>query len=193
MILIFACISTWMLAGIASLPATPPHASHLESFTIERAHAHSDLNQIAETINLAYQRQPFNREGYPRITVDALEVLLRDEENQLFIARSDRQTICGTVLLHGSHISLLSVHPLYQKQGLGLRLLEQAEKEAFQTYSAVSLQVIPLFQEKLIEYYQSVGYEPVGEVEPLPAEKLKRIQERYHSQVGALTLRKENR
>lgn len=164
----------------------------IEQFKIETADLQSDLNQIADTINLAYQRQPFNRRDYPRITVTSLNELLQNKENQLYIVLSDKNEVCGTVLLHSAEISMLSVHPNYQGQGLGLRLLQHAEQEAFKNYDQVFLKVIPLFQEKLIRYYESAGYKSLGESEPLSQEKLKRIQERYHSEVFALIMRKDN-
>ncbi|MBX7066328.1 MAG: GNAT family N-acetyltransferase [Parachlamydiales bacterium] len=163
-----------------------------ECFFIERANLHSNLDQIISTVNLAYQRQPFNRTDFPRITLPALIALLQNEENQLFIAVSENNEICGTILLHESEISLLSVHPRCQGQGLGLFLLHSAEQEAFKNYNTVFLKVIPLFQENLIRFYESAGYKSFGEYEPLSQEKLDRIQERYHSEVFALIMRKEN-
>ena len=55
----------------------------ITSFAIEKAILHSNLDQIVNTVNLAYQRQPFNRKDYPRITADALKELLENEQNQL--------------------------------------------------------------------------------------------------------------
>lgn len=157
---------------------------------LERVEHERTLDPIVDTINRAYQRQPFNREDVPRITVAALNDLLQNKENHLYILSSGNE-ICGTVLLHQNEISLLSVHPRCQGQGLGLQLLHHAEQEAFKNYDTVFLKVIPLFQENLIRFYESAGYKSYGEKEPLSQEKLNRIQEHYHSQVFALILRKE--
>jgi ribosomal protein S18 acetylase RimI-like enzyme len=112
--------------------------NYTEQFKIEKADLQRDLNQIVDTINLAYQRQLFNRQDYPRITVAALKELLQNRENQLYIVVSDKNEICGTVLLHGAEISLLSVHPRNQGRKLGLHLLQYAEQEAFKTYDNIS-------------------------------------------------------
>ncbi len=84
---------------------------------IEQASLCSDLDRIVDIINSAYKRQPFNREDRLRITVPILRTLILDVENKLYLAVSERNEICGTILLHHSEISLLSVHPDYQGQG----------------------------------------------------------------------------
>lgn len=195
MLHILLCLSTLILHSLGKLCADSPNQTienSTQPFKIEKADQESPLHQIVETINLAYQRQPFNRLDYPRITIAALEELLQNRENVLYIAISKENEICGTVLLHGAEISLLSVHPRHQGKELGLHLLHYAEQKAFETSDTVFLKVIPLFQEKLIRYYASAGYKSLGEYEPLSQEKLKRIQEQYHSEVFALIMRKEN-
>ena len=147
----------------------------------------NELDRTVEVINAAYQKQPFNQSD--RITRDSLEEILANPENQLFVLLCE-QDICGTVLLHGAEISLLSVHPDYQGHGYGQLLLNAAEEVAFRTQDHTYLKVIPLFQEKLVAYYESLGYRSDGEIEELSTIKLERIQERYHNQVYALVLRK---
>lgn len=195
MLYLLLCVSSLIVYPLSELCADSciqTTENCMERFKIEKATLQSDLNQIVDTISLAYQKQSFNRQDYPRITVVALRELLQNRENQLYIVVSDKNEICGTILLHGAEISLLSVHPHHQGRGLGLHLLQYAEQEAFKTYDNVFLKVIPLFQEKLIRYYESTGYKSQGEYEPLSQEKLKRIQEQYHSEVFALILRKKN-
>lgn len=189
MILILACINT--LTTCESNSNIYVSEQRYE-YRIERANLCSDLARIADTINSAYKRHPFNREDRLRITVPILRTLILDDENKLYLAVSGKNEICGTVLLHHSEISLLSVHPDSQRQGLGLKLLQNAEAEAFKTFKSVFLKVIPLFQENLIRYYESAGYKSFGEYDPLSQEKLNRIQEQYHDKVSALILRKEN-
>lgn len=194
MILILACV-------IGLIPSQHVHGEqnpqasevYVRPFKIEKAGLHSDLDRIVDTINFAYKRQPFNREDRSRITVSMLRTLLLDAENTLYVAVSLENEICGTVLLHQSEISLLSVHPDYQGHGIGLQLLQHAEEEAFKTYESVFLKVIPLFQETLIHYYESAGYKSFGEHESLSQEKLHRIKEQYHEQVFALIMRKSLR
>lgn len=195
MLYLLLCLSSLIVLPLGALCADSciqATETRMELFKIEKATLQSNLNQIVDTINLAYQKQPFNRQDYPRITVAALRELLQNRENQLYIVVSDKNEVCGTVLLHGAEISLLSVHPHHQGQGLGLHLLQYVEQEAFKTYDNVFLKVIPLFQERLIRYYESAGYKSLGEYEPLSQEKLKRIQEQYHPEVFALIMRKEN-
>lgn len=162
----------------------------ISAFEIQRASVDSNLEAIATTVNLAYQKQLFNRKDYPRITPIALKELLQNEENELYILLSNQNEVGGTVLLTHAVISLLSVHPQYQGQGLGKRLLNHAEHEAFKTYETVYLKTIPLFQENLIRFYESLGYTPCG-VELLSEEKLERIQEQYRSEVYALVMKKQ--
>ena len=195
MILILACFSTLVLSHAAKVLEHDGNQAieiRVEQFKIKKADLYSNLDQIVDTINLAYQRQSFNRKDYPRITMTALRNLIQDEENKFYIVISGKNEPCGTILLHHSEISLLSVHPDYHGQGLGLQLLQHAESEAFKTFKSVFLKVIPLFQENLIRYYESVGYKSFGEYESLSQEKLNRIQDQYHNKVFALILRKEN-
>lgn len=194
----FICLSTMVLHSSSQLDESShiqPIEHRIEQFNIEQADLASDFNQIADTVNLAYRRQPFNRPNYPRITVDGVKELLQNQENQLFVVVSSNNEICGTVLLHGAEIYMLSVHPRYQKQGLGLSLLQYAEQAAFKTYDSVLLKVIPLFQEKLIRYYESLGYKSFGEHETLSQEKLQRVQEQYHHhpEMFALIMRKDKK
>lgn len=149
-----------------------------------------DLYQTVETINLAYQKQLFNKKDAPRITVSELQRLLSDPENQLFCAFSEKKEVIGTLLLRKNELSLFAIHPNYQGKKIGAQLLEKAEKIAFEHYDSVFLKVIPLFQESLILYYESLGYRSYGEYEPLCQEKLDRIQECYQPQASALILRK---
>lgn len=156
---------------------------------IAKASLQSDLKRIMEVVNLAYSRQPFNRVDRTRITIEEVERTIADSHNQLFLLIVDGQ-ICGTVLLNKNEISLFAVHPSFQGQHLGQLLISLAEDEAFKKYDEVFLKVIPLFQERLIAYYESLGYHSYGEYETLLPCKLYRIQEQYHDQVCALVLRK---
>ncbi len=161
-------------------------------FLIEKATLMDNLNEIASVINKAYKRQVFNRNDRERISIAKLEYLIREPGNRLFLLRLDQDPhlICGTLLLSGDEISLFSVHPDYQGQKLGRLLLQAAEKEAFESSASVYLRVIPLFQEHLIEYYKSQGYELEDYREPLSLEKLERIQPCYHEKVYSIKLRK---
>jgi ribosomal protein S18 acetylase RimI-like enzyme len=193
MILFLACVSVFVTSqNIPGEQKAQAEKVYPRPFKIEEASLHSDLDRIADTINFAYKRQPFNREDSSRITASKLRTLLLDGENKLYLAVSGGDEICGTVLSHQSEISLLSVHPDYQGHGLGLQLLQHAEEEAFKIYESVFLKVIPLFQENLIHYYESAGYKSFGEHESLSQEKYHRIQEQYHTKVYALIMRKEN-
>ncbi len=165
-------------------------ADDCEPFKIKRADLTYDINEIASTINLAYRRQLFNRFDYPRITIEKLKEMIQNDNHKLFLLLSDVDQICGTILLKDSEISLLSVHPNFQGQGLGLTLLRHAEREAFENFTTVFLKVIPLFQENLIRYYEYAGYQ-FFEREALSQEKLNRIQEIYHDQVFAIIMKKE--
>ncbi|HSX27146.1 MAG TPA: GNAT family N-acetyltransferase [Chlamydiales bacterium] len=140
-------------------------------------------------MNLAYQRQPFNRADRQRITLSQLNEILLNPNHTLFLLYSGEK-ICGTVLLSQSEISLFAIHPAFQGHGYGQQLLVAAEEEAFKAYDSVLLKVIPLFQEKLITYYESLGYCSQDEREALSKGKLDRIQECYHDEVYALILRK---
>lgn len=189
----FPCILFLGFPEHPDLPAAANPISEycLERFMIENSRSKNDLISIVETVNSAYQRQPFNRMDYPRITKKELEELLRNKENQLYVMKQGNM-IVGTVVLCNNEISMLSVHPNYQKQGLGLHLLRYAEKKASTFYDEVFLKVIPLFQEKLLDYYRSLGYRSCGEYEPLSEKKLERIREEYlfNPEMRALILRK---
>ena len=118
-----------------------------------------------------------------------LKKILLDPSNQLFLLCSEKR-VCGTILLSRSEISLFAIHPSFQGRGYGRQLLAAAEEEVFRNHQSVQLKVIPLFQERLIAYYEKLGYCSYNEYEALSIAKLDRIQEKYHDQVYALILRK---
>ena len=105
-------------------------------FTIQEASLESDLEQIIEVINRAYQRQLFNRPGTDRIYLFQLKEILLNPNKQLFVLYcADR--ICGTILVSQSEIFLFSIHPDFQGQGYGKWLLLMAEKEILKLRSCL--------------------------------------------------------
>lgn len=144
-----------------------------------------NLEEIFNVINLAYKKVPYLKEDAQRITIQELEEILEDPFKTLFVC-IDGNKICGTALLtiidsgtevnYNSEMSLLSVHPEHQGKNIGKLIMDHVEKEVSKVWYRfyLHIKVIPLYQEKLIEYYKLNGYEFAGEISYFSEEDLKR-------------------
>ena len=108
--------------------------------------------------------EPWTRLG---ITLDQCLSACSDKGNQIYIAYADR-TPCGLIILQdrgvaGSpYIKSLAISPDYRSQGIGKRLLDYAENRYRPTSKHIFL-CVSSFNAKAHKFYQTNGYEKVGE------------------------------
>ena len=117
------------------------------------------------------------------LSVDAWATTLDSSNKELLIFPNKDKAIIGVVLLNlGSEenvdladIRYLTVHPDWQKRGIGDMLLKRAEQQAREIYRKKRIGLTTVYhpdcpQEHLISWYQKRGYEFEKEIKPTCAE-----------------------
>lgn len=144
-------------------------------FFVEQATLEHDLNRVAIVVNSAYKKVQYLQEEVERITVSELKSAVSNPKKKLYLCLSPTREICGTILLDffekdKAEIATFAVHPDYQGCCIGPAFMSYVEQEAFKKVSSIILKVIPLFQEKLIHFYERLGYRTTGEIMRFPEE-----------------------
>jgi ribosomal protein S18 acetylase RimI-like enzyme len=158
-------------------------------FFVEQATLQHDLNRVAAVINSAYKKVRYLQEGIQRITVSELKSVVSDPRKKLYLCLSPAHEICGTILLDffekdKAEIALFAVHPDCQRYQIGPAFMNYVEQEAFKKVTSIVLKVIPLFQERLIHFYERLGYRTTGEVMNFPEEdKIRYIRPECRDQI----------
>ncbi|HMK53897.1 MAG TPA: GNAT family N-acetyltransferase [Methanobacteriaceae archaeon] len=122
----------------------------------------SDAREILALQRLAYQSEAELYQDYTiKPLIQTLDEMKKDFESYTFLKAVDNGKIVGSVrgkLLDPQtcYIGRLSVHPDYQNQGLGKRLMEQIER-VFKPCQRFELFTGHLSQ-KNIHIYQKLGY-----------------------------------
>jgi predicted N-acetyltransferase YhbS len=104
----------------------------------------------------------------------ALVEIIADPQQQLLVA-ADAAGIFGCVVVAAkdaatAYMGLLCVDPARQAAGIGRRLIAAAEAAAAQHFGAAHMEMTVIDRRHdLIEYYRRRGYEPTGEIRPMPA------------------------
>lgn len=148
-------------------------------FTVEIATVKHDLSKIATIINLAYKKVRYLQEMVERITSSELAGLISHPNQRLYLCISPSQEVCGTILLdffekNKAEIGLFAIDPKYQKYKIGPAFMSYVEQEAFKKVHTIILKVIPLFQERLVKFYEQLGYRATGEEIAFPEEDQRR-------------------
>jgi ribosomal protein S18 acetylase RimI-like enzyme len=137
------------------------------------------------------------QEGIERITVSELRDAVSDPRKELYLCLSPTREICGTILLDfferdKAEIALFAIHPDYQGYHIGPVFMSYVEREAFKKAMSIVLKVIPLFQEKLIRFYERLGYKTTGEVMSfLQEDKIRYIRPECRDQVFFSLMQKD--
>jgi ribosomal protein S18 acetylase RimI-like enzyme len=140
---------------------------------IERASA-ADAETILTLQKLAYQSEAtlYKNDLLPPLT-ESLDDLTRLFQTHTFLVARSGEEIIGSVRAATKegrcHVGRLMVHPNYQRQGLGARLLVAIE-EAFPEASTYELFTGNLSEGNL-RLYRSIGYKEFGR-EPVPPYQL---------------------
>ncbi|MCA1595640.1 MAG: GNAT family N-acetyltransferase [Chloroflexi bacterium] len=138
---------------------------------------------IALLVNSAYRGES-SREGWTteadlldgqRTDEEAIASLSACPEQTLLVIAGDDDVPVGTVLLERrpggvSYLGMLTAAPRLQAQGLGRRLIEEAEAYARREWgSSVTEMTVIDCRTELIAWYERRGYVRTGEHRPFPA------------------------
>ncbi|WP_374599108.1 GNAT family N-acetyltransferase [Brevundimonas sp.] len=109
-----------------------------------------------------------------RIDEPALYEAVADPSQTILLAERDGELIgCVQVTDKGeglAYLGMLTVQADLQDQGLGRRLIAEAETLARTRYAATRMEMTVIVQRgELIEWYQRRGYVLTGETRPFPA------------------------
>lgn len=142
----------------------------------------ADVAPLAALVNSAY-RGDSSRAGWTteadllggqRTDAEALAQLIAQPDSALLLCLRAGE-IVGSVHVERvdattAYLGMLVIRPVLQRQGLGRRLMAEAEHFAGEEWGAkrMQMQVIALRRE-LIAYYERRGYQCSGETKPFPA------------------------
>lgn len=143
--------------------------------------ADPDIPALVELVNAAYRgdasRQGWTTEadllGGQRIDADQVAELLSRPEARVVVADRDGR-IEGCCELAGgddgaAYFGMFSVRPQAQGEGLGRRLLAEAERAAADELGCGSMRMTVLRQRaELIAWYERRGYRRTGATSPFP-------------------------
>lgn len=136
------------------------HSAHDDALVTIRHASKEDAATVSAITDAAYSKyiHRLGRKPEP-MTVDYIEMI---SKHHVHILRFRNQPRGVLVLKHEEDQTLIwsvAVHPDYQRQGLGLRLLEFAEQEAREHgHKSIRLYTNSLFEEN-IALYKWLGYE----------------------------------
>lgn len=139
-----------------------------------------DTASIVQLVNAAYRGES-SRAGWTT-EADLLDGLrtgteevkrLIEAEHAMLLLCLDGDDLIGTVCIereqHTAHIGMFVVQPTLQGNGIGKRLLAEAEKLAQQTWRVQKLQMQVITQRhELIAFYERNGYQRTGAVCEFP-------------------------
>jgi GNAT superfamily N-acetyltransferase len=122
----------------------------------------ADVTSLVRLINLAYEAERFFVRGDRTDDAD----VLREMAAGTFLVAIDGDEIAGCV--HARAIGdvgvfgMLAVHPARQRQGLGRRLIEAAERHVAEHGSRVMEILVVNLRDDLLRLYRQLGYRDAG-------------------------------
>ena len=167
------------LSGSKEKGVTAPPSHNHVSFSVRTA-VPSDTTEIAALVNKAY-RPSKDAAGWthesalvsgPRTSPAKVAELLVGNSCVLILCRDEKIVACVQVELRGSaaYIGMLATDPSFQDQGLGKKMLTQAEHYATSHYEVQQLRMLVLSSRpELLAFYMRRGYELTGESHDYPA------------------------
>ncbi|MEO3403724.1 GNAT family N-acetyltransferase [Mucilaginibacter sp. CAU 1740] len=141
----------------------------------------ADVPELNVLVNSAYRgessKQGWTTEanliGGARIDEDMLTAYMHDENVIILKHTDDDGYITGCVYLEVKHpklyVGMFSVSPLLQNQGVGRKLIEEAEVYARKYDCRTLTMTVISTRFELIAWYKRRGYTPTGEVQPFHA------------------------
>lgn len=152
------------------------------------------LEEIASVINSAYSKVEYLQGD--RISIPDLESIVSDKQKRLYLCISKTKSVIGTIFLDftekdQAELGLFSILPTDQGKNIGALFMAHVEQEVCKQVKKIHFNVIPLFQEKLISFYERLGYRPTGKkIEFLVEQKVRYIKAKYHNDVYFSTYEK---
>lgn len=141
----------------------------------------ADVPELNVLVNSAYRgessKQGWTTEadliGGDRIDEEMLTTYMHDEKVIILKHTDDNGCITGCVYLEIIHpklyLGMFSVSPLLQNQGVGRKLIEEAEVYARRYGCNTLTMTVISTRSELIAWYERRGYKPTGEVQPFHA------------------------
>lgn len=144
----------------------------------------SDVPALLQLVEDAYRggkatvawKNEHDRVTGPRTSKNELSRYITSTESSILVLESGNGTFAGCVCVEkqgaDAHIGLLAVNPSFQNQGVGRRLLEDAESYGQAQFGCTSgVMWVLSGRDELLEFYRRRGYEKTGETVPFPAEE----------------------
>jgi ribosomal protein S18 acetylase RimI-like enzyme len=153
------------------------------SMALVRPAVAADADQLVELIRSAY-RGTASRDGWTseadlvagdRIDTEAVLRIIDGAQSLLLVlAEGDEIIACCQLEDRGgklAYFGTFAVQPNAQGGGLGRRLITDAERQASARYGSSAIEMTVLAQQdKLIAWYERLGYQRTGETRPFPAD-----------------------
>ena len=140
----------------------------------------TDLPAIVHLVNSAYRGES-GKTGWTteadlldgqRTDEEEITRLLNADDSMILLCQSDGETIASVHLekhQEGAYLGMLSVNPALQSQGIGKRLMAEAERVATAQWAAEKMVMMVItLRHDIIAFYQRLGYVRTGRTEPFP-------------------------
>ena len=142
-----------------------------------------DIPALVTLINSAYRGEASTKgwtteayllKGDQRTNKEELQKLIGTSNAVMLKYINEGGELTGCVYLkqnsHCIYLGMLTVSPLAQSQGIGKKLLAEAENYTRKmNCNAINMTVISV-RDELINWYQRHGYQPTGETKPFPVD-----------------------
>lgn len=145
-----------------------------------RTAGENDLEPVRALVESAY-RGDSSRRGWTteadmldgqRIDREILRDLLRRNDARVVLAESDQDLLACCELQNqgeAAYFGMFSVRPEQQGNGIGHRLLVEAERIARQEWACQEMRMTVIdMREELLAWYLRRGYQRTGEFKPFP-------------------------
>ena len=141
-----------------------------------------DIEIMVKLVNSAY-RGDFSRKGWTteadllagtRVDEETLAEMMRGPKAAFLKYTDDAGRLCGCVYLQqqqkSMYLGMLTVSPELQDQGIGKKLMKEAEHYALQRQCESIVMTVISARDVLIKWYERHGYQKTGETRPFPTE-----------------------
>ncbi len=148
----------------------------------------ADIGSIVELVNSAYRGES-GKQGWTteadlldgqRTDTEEITRLLQAEDSMILLCLRDGARVASVHLekcAEGAYLGMLAVHPVLQGQGIGKRLMAEAENIARQLWAAEKMLMLVITRrDDIISFYQRHGYARTGRTVPFPTSEKYGIQ-----------------
>ncbi len=144
----------------------------------------ADVDKLVELIRSAY-RGDASRAGWTseadyvagkRIDGVGVRTIISGLKSMMLVLVDDADDVIACCQLEDisnrkAYFGTFAVRPHAQGVGLGRRLITEAERQAVVRYSSLTLEMTVLAQQdKLIAWYERLGFHRTGEIRPFPTD-----------------------